>query len=532
MREIVLVDTFFWSQAQQRLESFYDVALIQEALDTWTDERKRRVVGLLVFQHYQVDKAVARHFPNLKIVSNYGVGINHIRHEDMDALKVKVSNTPDVVSGSTADLALGLLLSASRRICWFNQQMRVQSAHSIVREASQEVHGSTVGIIGLGRIGKEIARRCRGFDLKVLYYQRRRHSESIEKEFNVEFETMEGLLHNSDYVIIACPLTPDTHHLLSIKQFERMKPSAYLINIARGPIVQTNDLIIALERKLIQGAALDVTDPEPLPLGHRLLEFDNIIVLPHVGTLTDRTREDMFSFALSNLKRGIKGYPQVPEMEEMVKDVNCFSMKVKQPFIAWNGVLAIVYEGFPSQVVKLKQKIIQSYPNLPQENFGSKWPKTSVAALKKGVQLSLEDLRRLNVILEGLDCQDLTVRVEELSFVLYRCKSTEKRVFQANYPLLQCNGETTVDETQKEMVNKVIAESDCADTYIHKVQLPGHDAMHYTELDESTTLVCPISDESFIAFTLLLKAKVSKEFPNTFQWFNPTSYHITIRALE
>jgi glyoxylate reductase len=169
------------------------------------------------------------------------------------------------------------------------------------------VTGATLGIVGFGRIGQAVARRAKGFEMRILYTSRHRCNPELEQALGVEFVTFDRLLQESDFVTIHTPLSDDTYHLFSDREFERMKPSAIVINTARGPIVDPDALYRALSSRQIAGAALDVTEPEPIPMDSPLLTLDNLIIAPHIGSASRQTREKMGNMALENLMAGLKG---------------------------------------------------------------------------------------------------------------------------------------------------------------------------------------------------------------------------------
>jgi len=174
----------------------------------------------------------------------------------------------------------------------------------------QEVSGSTLGIVGMGRIGKEVAKRAAGFDMPTLYHNRNRNL-AAEEQYGVKYVSLDELLEQSDFVSLNCPMTAETHHLISTDELKKMKPTAFLINMARGPVVDTDALYEALTTGEIAGAGLDVTDPEPLPRNHRLLKLDNVIIAPHLGSASNRTRQRMMEITVENLIAGISGH-QLP----------------------------------------------------------------------------------------------------------------------------------------------------------------------------------------------------------------------------
>jgi glyoxylate reductase len=178
----------------------------------------------------------------------------------------------------------------------------------------REIHSSTLGIVGMGRIGRQVARRARGFDMRVLYCNRRRN-EAAESELGAQFAPLNELLAASDFVMLCCPLSDETRGLIGRDALARMKPTAILVNVARGPVVDTAALTEALQKRQIYAAALDVTDPEPLPRNHPLLALDNVTIVPHLGSATEQTRQKMAEISVENLFRGLAGEPLAFEVK-------------------------------------------------------------------------------------------------------------------------------------------------------------------------------------------------------------------------
>lgn len=268
------------------------------------------VTGLYTYGHPSVDGAMMDRLPGLKVISNYGVGVDHIRLQDAKARRIPVGNTPGILDGATADMAMALLLAVARRVVEGDRYAR-SSEFTIYDPGfmlGSEVHGATIGIIGMGRIGTQIARRAAGFSMRILYHNRHRRPE-IEKELGVIHATREQLLNESDYVVLSAPLTPQTRGLIDQAALSLMKNSAYLINVARGALVNHEALADCLTAGGIAGAALDVTDPEPLPRDHPLLSLKNLVIVPHLGSATRQTRQKMAEISVENLLRGIQGEP-------------------------------------------------------------------------------------------------------------------------------------------------------------------------------------------------------------------------------
>jgi len=275
-----------------------------------SDGPRNDVAALYTYGHPHVDAAMLDRLPALKVISNYGVGVDHIDLKAAAERKIPVGNTPGILDGATADMGFTLLLAAARRLAEGDRYARGPefTRYDPGFILGREVHGTTLGIIGLGRIGKQVARRAGGFDMTVLYHNRHR-DEKMEQELGVRYVTFHDLLSQSDYVMLCCPLTRETCGLINADAFARMKPTAILINLARGPIVDTAALTAALQRKQIYAAALDVTDPEPLPRDHPLLSLDNVTIAPHLGSATEQTRQTMAEISVENLLLGLAGKP-------------------------------------------------------------------------------------------------------------------------------------------------------------------------------------------------------------------------------
>jgi glyoxylate reductase len=268
------------------------------------------VDGILTFGHHAVTATQMANFPQLKVISNYGVGVDHIEVTAATELGIPVGNTPDVLTSTTADMALTLMLAAARRVREGDQYARC-SEFKVFDPAymlGTEVHHQTVGIIGLGRIGYQIARRCAAFDMEILYHKRTQLADNPD-QLNLTYTSLEELLNRSDFVIVICPLTDETTGLIGAEQLAAMKSSAVLVNVARGPVVCTEALTVALREKQIYAAGLDVTDPEPLPRDHELLTLGNVTITPHLGSATMQTRRKMAELTVVNLMLGLAREP-------------------------------------------------------------------------------------------------------------------------------------------------------------------------------------------------------------------------------
>lgn len=263
--------------------------------------------GLLALLTDRVDAQLLDGAPHLRVVSNYAVGYDNIDVPAATRRGVLVTNTPDVLTETSADFAFALILAAARRVIESEQYVKAGRWRTWGPEIllGRDVFGATLGIVGLGRIGQAVARRARGFGMRILYAGARRKPEA-EQCLGAEFVGMEQLLAESDIVSLHCPLNDETYHLIDHDALELMKPGAILVNTARGPVVDTRALVEALRsRPLI--AALDVTDPEPLPADHALLSLPNALVVPHVASATVATRTRMGMMAAQNLIAALQG---------------------------------------------------------------------------------------------------------------------------------------------------------------------------------------------------------------------------------
>ena len=240
--------------------------------------------------------------PRTKIISNFGVGYDHLDLKAASKSKILVTNTPDVVTDATADIAMTLILMTARRAIEGDKLVRSGKwkGWNPMQMLGTHVTGSTVGIIGMGRIGKAIALRCNmGFGMPVVYYNRSK-VDKVDLKNSYQASSLNELLSVSDVVVISIPGGPDTYHLIDKKAFDQMKSGSILINIARGEIVKESDLITALQDKNISGAGLDVYEFEPL-VSSKLIDLENVVLLPHLGTAALSVREEMGFIALQNI---------------------------------------------------------------------------------------------------------------------------------------------------------------------------------------------------------------------------------------
>lgn len=286
-------------------------------------ERVRGVDGILSLLTETINAEVMDTAgPQLRVVSNFAVGVDNIDLTEATRRKIPIGHTPGVLTETTADLAFALMLAAARRIVEgvrYVQAGRWKTWGPMLL-LGQDVAGATLGIIGFGRIGKAMARRARGFDMHILYYDPYCREDPTAQELGAQCVDMESLLRESDFITIHVPLTPQTRHMIDERAFALMKPTAVLVNTARGPIVDPEALYRALKERRIFAAALDVTEPEPLPADSPLLTLDNLIVVPHIGSASVVTRGKMARMAAENLLAGLRGerlpYCANPEVYE------------------------------------------------------------------------------------------------------------------------------------------------------------------------------------------------------------------------
>lgn len=274
------------------------------------------VDAIYTYGHPLVGAALLDRLPGVKVISNFGVGVDHIDVPAAAARGIPVGNTPGVLDGATADLAFALLLAAGRRVVEGDRYARGPNFlhYDPSYMLGREVHDSTLGIVGLGRIGEQVARRARAFDMTVLYYNRNRRL-LVEELLGVRYVGFNQLLAESDYIVLTVPLTAQTQGLIGRKEFAYMKRTATLINVARGPVVDTVALTEALATRRIYAAALDVTDPEPLPRDHPLLKLENLTITPHLGSATEQTRRRMAEISVENLLAGLRGEQLLHEVK-------------------------------------------------------------------------------------------------------------------------------------------------------------------------------------------------------------------------
>jgi glyoxylate reductase len=272
-------------------------------------EKVKDTDGLLVLLTDMIDKKViVAAGKKLRVISNYAVGYNNIDVVEATKRGIMVTNTPGVLTETTADLAWALLMCIGRRIVEGDKLVRAGKFRGWepMLLLGTDIHESTLGLIGFGRIGQAMARRAKGFNLKVIYYDREPVPPIIEKELGASYVSFDELLRKSDFISVHVPLTEETFHLIGQEEFSMMKKESYLINTARGPIIDEKALVKALKGGVIRGAALDVFENEPA-IEQELMNMDNVVIVPHIGSASYRTRTKMAIMAAKNLISALRG---------------------------------------------------------------------------------------------------------------------------------------------------------------------------------------------------------------------------------
>lgn len=292
-----------------------DLDVWEDELPPLRDELLRRVAGcqgiLTLLTDRVDDELLDAAGPQLRVVSNYAVGFDNVDVPACTRRGIAVGNTPGVLTETTADLAWTLLMAAARRVVEGADYVRAGKwkTWGPLLLLGPDVHGATLGIVGLGRIGQAMARRATGFGMRILYHDVARAAEAVEAALGATYVPLDTLLAESDFVTLHVNLSAETKGLIDARALARMKRSAILVNTARGPVVDTDALVDALRAETIAAAALDVTDPEPLPADHALIGLANCLIVPHIASATRATRGMMAAMAAANLLAGVAGLP-------------------------------------------------------------------------------------------------------------------------------------------------------------------------------------------------------------------------------
>ena len=284
-------------------------------------EQLKGMDGMLCLLTDEIDGEIMDAEPNLKVISNYAVGFNNINVDEATKRGIPVTNTPGVLTETTADFAWTLLMGIARRLVEADKFTRAGKFKGWRPRMllGSDIYGKTIGIVGMGRIGQAMARRAKGFNMNILYYDEYRPDAKLEKELGITYVPFDELLQKSDYVSIHVPLMESTHHLIGERELKLMKKTAYLINSARGPIVDEKALVKALQEKEIAGAGLDVFEDEP-ELAPGLAELDNVVIAPHIASATIETRSKMATMAAEGCLSVLKGERPVNLVNEEVWD--------------------------------------------------------------------------------------------------------------------------------------------------------------------------------------------------------------------
>uniref|UniRef100_A0A8C5MJ96 Glyoxylate reductase/hydroxypyruvate reductase n=1 Tax=Leptobrachium leishanense TaxID=445787 RepID=A0A8C5MJ96_9ANUR len=271
-----------------------------------------KIQALLLWWHLPVvDKELLDSLPNLKVIGSSGAGIDHLDLKLISSYGIKLTNTPHVGDDATADMAMTLMLASAKQIIEAHRiSCSPETKHFDLNWVTDDITEATLGIVGMGSIGYSIAMRAKAFRMKILYHNRTRRLPEEEAAVGAVYcSKIDDLLQQADFVMLVVKLTPETHKLISKRELQLMKPTAILINISRGQVVDQDALVEALKNGTIKAAALDVTFPEPLPRDHPLLTMKNILLTPHIGSGTDKTRRRVAQKLVSNSSSIIKGFP-------------------------------------------------------------------------------------------------------------------------------------------------------------------------------------------------------------------------------
>ena len=308
----VLITRAVFPEIVETLSQRFDVATNDDDTPWPPEELARRLqgkAGAMSTVMDRIDDAVLAQCPDLKVISNIGVGYNNIDVPACTRRRIRVTNTPGVLDETTADLTWALLMAAARRIAEGDAYVRRgdwKVAFTMQAFLGQDIHHATLGIIGMGRIGQAVARRARGFDMRVIYHNRKRLSEEEERGLGATWVERDALLAQSDFVVVMVPYSPAVHHMIGAEEIRRMKPTAILVNSARGGIVDDAALVEALREKRIAGAGLDVFEGEP-KVNPGYLGLANVALTPHVGSASRATRMKMCATAMANLTAVLEG---------------------------------------------------------------------------------------------------------------------------------------------------------------------------------------------------------------------------------
>ncbi len=313
MKKKVLLTRKLHGFALLDLKKYYDIEIHQGKIPMPKKtllKKIRNKDGLICFPYDNIDKDVLSTAKNLKTISTYSVGYDHIDVKYAKKQGISIGYTPEVLTDATADLTFTLILDLLRRVTEGDRIIRRQrwtQIYGAYDYVGTDISGKILGILGFGRIGTAVAKRARAFGMNIIYHNRHRLSKNTEKSLGVKYVTFDQLFKKSDVVSLHVPYTKETHKLVDMKLFKKMKKTSFVINTARGKIIKENDLISALKKKIIAGAALDVFRNEPIGLNNPLTKMQNVVLSPHIGSSTAETRKKMAEITVINLKLGMVG---------------------------------------------------------------------------------------------------------------------------------------------------------------------------------------------------------------------------------
>lgn len=311
MKKKVLITYNMFKKGYAELMEKYDVTLPPEGIESFTFDEVMAVIDLydaiLPMYNFPINKELMDAGKKLQIVSNYAVGFDNIDVPYATQKGIVVCNTPDPTTEPTAEIAMGLIYAVMRRMPDCDRRLRDKTlVWSLLGNLGRTLWGKTLGIIGMGRIGQSVARRALAAGMKIIYYNRHQLSPELEEKFEARYVTLDELFSTADVVSVNAPLTPETHHIVNAERLKLMKQSAYLINTARGPLVDEKALIETLQKGEIAGAGLDVYEPGEF-VCDELLKLENTVLLPHLGTQTFDSRNEMAEFSARNIINFFEG---------------------------------------------------------------------------------------------------------------------------------------------------------------------------------------------------------------------------------
>jgi lactate dehydrogenase-like 2-hydroxyacid dehydrogenase len=311
MRSKVLISQRIFDEAVERVRQHFEVDWNNSETPLTPPhliQRLRDKEGAIILLSDRIDQEILSHCPDLKVLSDVSVGYDNIDIEACNRQKIMVTHTPGVLDDTTSDLTWALLLSTARRVVELDQYLRSGQwkKWGMMQFLGYDVHHKVLGICGLGRIGQGVARRAKGFQMKILYTDIVRAHPFIEEELGASFVDKETLMSESDFITLHVPLTHETTHYISGPEFLLMKPTAILINASRGPVLNEKALVLALQERRIAGAGLDVYEREP-QVEPPLIEMKNVVLTPHIGSASHETRLRMAMMAAENLLAGLAG---------------------------------------------------------------------------------------------------------------------------------------------------------------------------------------------------------------------------------